>query len=603
MERLQARVGGPPFRVAPLTFEEALAEAAAGRPTIKCESPDLGRGPSVAGYLTVQGWAFSPAGIERIEVTVDGGEPIEIDYGRSRPDIATSLGTDDPWLGYAMRLDATPWGQGPHQVGVIATDRGGNRIGQMGTVTVSPHRPYRDWLGRQLSVRAEGPATVEVTSSVELGRTLQRLADRGEGGHVVVDGGGQLDPSAPAKLGAALAGGADLAYGDEDAIVEDGGRGADYLKPAWSPELLLSTDYVGPVVAVSAGAATMALRHGEPPATINELCLRLLDAPIRVERVASVLYTANHPRVPRETPGAAAEIRALGSRLGFSPRIEQAPVPGARHVGWEIDGVPLVSLVIPTALAGGLLHRCLESIHLRTSYPNLEVVIVDSSGGGLQADNTILDGVRHTVVRYRGDFNYSRAINLGAAEARGDYLVFLNDDTEARAEDWLERMLEHAQLPGVGVVGAKLLFPDRRIQHGGVNVIPQASGANHLFALLPGDHPGYRGLLELTRNVSAVTGACMMMPTALFGELGGFDEGQRMEYGDTDICLRAVEKGRRVVWTPRAVLWHHENASRGRRGSPADLERFHLRWRGTYARGDPYYPGAFSPQFTYEYAT
>jgi GT2 family glycosyltransferase len=196
-------------------------------------------------------------------------------------------------------------------------------------------------------------------------------------------------------------------------------------------------------------------------------------------------------------------------------------------------------------------------------------------------------------VPYAGRFSFSLAINSGAAAATGEYLVLLNDDTEVRSGDWIERMLEHAITPGVGVVGAKLLYASGEVQHAGVVIAPGGVGAGHINVGFPGDAPGYRGLLDMTHNCSAVTGACLMIGGQLFAQLDGFDESFHSEYSDVDLCLRAIERGRRVVWTPRAVLTHHERSSLPMQANANDQALFAERWSSRYRGVDPYYHPAF----------
>jgi GT2 family glycosyltransferase len=293
-------------------------------------------------------------------------------------------------------------------------------------------------------------------------------------------------------------------------------------------------------------------------------------------------------------------VRAAAERRGRRAELLDTGAPGVRFVDWELADRPLVSIVVPTAYAAGLLDRLLASVR-ESTYREVEVIIVDSSGGRMPDPATLLDGLAHRVVPYRGRFGYSRACNLGAAAAGGERLLFVNDDTEVRTPDWIEQMLKQLAQPKVAAAGALLLFPDRRVQHAGVNVAPHGIGANHMFTGLDGDDFGYRGLLRAVRDCSAVTAACMMVDARAFTDLGGFDQGYEMEYGDTDLCLRLGEAGRRVVWTPRAVLTHHEQASGGPRQQRGDVLRFAARWRERFADGDPLYNPGFSAVWTYEY--
>ena len=187
-----------------------------------------------------------------------------------------------------------------------------------------------------------------------------------------------------------------------------------------------------------------------------------------------------------------------------------------------------------------------------------------------------------------GRFNFSAINNFGAQQARGEYLVFLNNDTQVVDRDWLGALLEQAQRPEVGAVGARLHYPDGRIQHAGL-VLGIGGVADHAFRGLPSPAVTYFGLATVVRNVSAVTAACMMVPRRVFEEVRGFDERLQVALNDVDLCLRLRQRGYLIVYTPRAHLYHHESATRGRLHPPADEELVWNRWGDLIRRGDPYY--------------
>jgi GT2 family glycosyltransferase len=192
------------------------------------------------------------------------------------------------------------------------------------------------------------------------------------------------------------------------------------------------------------------------------------------------------------------------------------------------------------------------------------------------------------VQQWSNPFNYSALNNFGVTHSRGEQLLFLNNDVEVTHGDWLTAMLEHAQRPDVGAVGARLLYGDGRIQHAGVVVGINRVAAN-AFRSWPGQTLGNLRLADLTRDCSAVTGACMMVPRRIFDEVGGFDERLRVVLNDVDLCLKIRQRGYLVVYTPHASLYHYEGSSRGRLHPPPDEKVFEERWRGFLDRGDPYY--------------
>lgn len=190
---------------------------------------------------------------------------------------------------------------------------------------------------------------------------------------------------------------------------------------------------------------------------------------------------------------------------------------------------------------------------------------------------------------YNEPFNFSRMNNIAAAQAQGDYLVFLNDDTEVISPAWLEAMIEHAQTSGVGVVGGKLLYPDGSIQHGGMFLVQQGAGTRHAFRYLRQAQNSYFNLLGVVRNCSAVTFACALVAKRIFDEAGGLDENLKVECNDVDFCLRVIEKGYRNVWTPFSVLYHKELASRVKTHYPEDIAGYWKKWETLTAKGDPYF--------------
>ena len=246
----------------------------------------------------------------------------------------------------------------------------------------------------------------------------------------------------------------------------------------------------------------------------------------------------------------------------------------------------------------GLLKRCVESIRTVTDYQPFEIMVVDNGSierdtleflRQAEADNTL------RVVAETGPFNYSRLNNRAAAKARGDILVFLNNDTEVDEPGWLTEMVSHAARAEVGAVGARLWYPDETLQHGGV-ILGLGGVAGHAFPHIPRGHPGYFNRAMLQQNCSAVTGACMAVRKSVFEELGGFDEENlAVSFNDIDFCLRLTQRGYRIGWSPYANLIHHESASRGHQRTleeQAEFERavdyMQTTWGAELLR-DPFY--------------
>jgi glycosyltransferase involved in cell wall biosynthesis/SAM-dependent methyltransferase len=395
----------------------------------------------------------------------------------------------------------------------------------------------------------------------------------------------------------------DLIYSDEDKLEPDGRHVDPFFKPDWSPEYFLTcmyTCHLG-VYRTALVRELGGFRSELDSAQDYDLALRIVARSHRVGHIPDVLYhwrklPNSTARSHRAKPQAfETACRALASYLtikGQPGRVEPGPFAGLHRVRFNILGRPKVSIVIPTAsrparIRGhdtSFISHCVQSIRRSTRYPHYEIITVDNDDmpPDLQRE---LDRWKVRRVSFTDEFNLASKMNLGAAKADGDHLLFLNDDTEIITPDWLECMLEYSQQPEIGAVGAKLLFPDGRIQHVGVVLLD--GDPCHPFYANGGKDMGYWAGNYLTRNTSAVTGACLMTRADLFHELGGFDEAFPLNYNDVDYCLRVNERGKRVVFTPYAQLYHYEGATKSGI-TPEELEAFKKRWQDKWSR-DPYY--------------
>jgi GT2 family glycosyltransferase len=403
---------------------------------------------------------------------------------------------------------------------------------------------------------------------------------------------------------------ADIVYSDEDWLSEKGRREDPLFKPDWGPDLLLSTNYLERFgilrrqLVAEIGGFRAAAGRGQ----VYDLVLRLTERTDRIAHVPKVLY--HNRRQPTTVDTALArhaanrdEARVLVEALhrrGIHARtttLFARKGPRGYATRLELRQRPLVSIIIPTRNRRALLQTTLESIWSRTDYDRYEIIIVDN-------DSTESDSVEYLaslpprcqVHRWSKPFNYSALNNIGVQHSRGEQLLFLNNDVEVIQPDWLTAMLEHAQRSEVGAVGARLLYGDGRIQHAGVVVGINRVAAN-AFRSWPGQTIGNLRLADLTRNCSAVTGACMMVPRRIFDDVGGFDEGLRVVLNDVDLCLKIRQRGYLVVYTPHASLYHYEGSSRGRLHPPPDEKVFEARWKDFLDRGDPYYNPNLSDRY------
>jgi len=329
-----------------------------------------------------------------------------------------------------------------------------------------------------------------------------------------------------------------------------------------------------------------------------DLMLRATERARSVVHVSEVLY---HWRMvegsaagdPLAKPWAHdASKRALADALdrrGEAAWIEPGPFPGAYHTRRRILRDLSVSVIIPFRDSAPLLRACVDSLDSGTGHDRFEIVLVDNDSSDpetLALVDMLVRRANVRCIRQPGPFNWSVINNAAAATCSSDALLFLNDDIVAGRDGWMAAMLEHAQRPEVGAVGARLLFPDRSVQHAGV-VVGLGALAGHLFREMPPGELGYMAWASLTREWSAVTGACMMCRASVFRELGGFDEVYAVGFNDVDFCLRLHESGYRVLYTPNAELVHHESKTRGMYGYGADHDTFLRRWADVLRAGDP----------------
>jgi O-antigen biosynthesis protein len=367
---------------------------------------------------------------------------------------------------------------------------------------------------------------------------------------------------------------AEVLYSDEDRIDSSGRRFSPRFKTGWNPDLLLAEDYIGRLAVYSRALFQRAggLRQDYEGVHEHDLALRAgaFTSPSRIRHIPAVLCHrgGEPPAGPDAVHRAAQSRRAVEDFIrsrGATATVSPAPgAPLCHQVAWRLPTLPLVSIIVPTRDRADLLERCIDGLLHRTDYPFIEIIIGDNESEQLATKN-LFERLETTgqvrILKFAGPFNWSAANNQMAREARGDVLVFLNNDIEVTEPGWLLEMATHAMRTEIGAVGAKLVFSDGSIQHAGVWLVPE--GATHFFHRAGPGESGYLNQLILTRNVSAVTGACLAIRRVLFCEFGGFDTELQVSYSDIDLSVRLVEAGYRIVWTPYAELIHLESASRG----------------------------------------
>jgi ADP-heptose:LPS heptosyltransferase/GT2 family glycosyltransferase len=387
---------------------------------------------------------------------------------------------------------------------------------------------------------------------------------------------------------------ADFLYSDERRLNPGTGEIEAFFKPQWSPDLLLSTNYVGQLWCARVDLVHRALAATENPLLQGsyELVLRLTEAAKTIRHVPSVLCE----RPPGNFGDAAQDRLALDRairRRGIAASVLPGIVGGTYRLKRELLADGLVSIIIPTRAAQGMIERCIDTIRSRTRHRNFEIVCIENIPPEDAHWRDWLGAYADRVISTEEPFNWSRFNNRAVAAARGAFLLFLNDDTEIVDPDWLTVLLEHAQRPEIGVVGPLLLYPDRRIQHAGMFLAAMGQG-RHAFRHAEDDDPGYFGLALTERNVMAVTGACLMIRRETFDRLGGFDEARDIVNNDLDFCLRVWQAGLHTVYTPHTRLVHYEAISRADIADDFDAAAFATKWRDIFLAGDPF----FSPHLS-----
>jgi len=393
--------------------------------------------------------------------------------------------------------------------------------------------------------------------------------------------------------------GYDVIYSDEDKLDDATGKLVEpFFKPDWSPEYFRGVMYVGHLLCVRREvAAKTRFDSAFDGAQDFEFMLRVSETGARIGHIPRVLYHW------RKTPGSIAAkgdakpqigaiqqnaVNAHLGRLHFPARAEQTQHPHRLKIEPAPRSTfPPVSIIIPTKDAPELLDRCLRSISEKTSYPRFEVILMDNE---TTDERSLLLMRQHPLRRiaFPNPFNFSRANNQGATAATGDFLVFLNNDTEIVTEDWLEQMVYYAEQPDVGAAGALLVYEDRTVQHAGV-ALGMRGTADHTMRGFAMGGDGYAGSLACAREVSALTGACLMIRKSLFEEIGGFNEHFFTAYQDVDLCLRLRERGLRLICTPQALVVHHESVSRKTYYDMVDRALLLDQWESVIEEGDPYY--------------
>lgn len=355
-------------------------------------------------------------------------------------------------------------------------------------------------------------------------------------------------------------------YGDE--LICAFPTNKEYYKPDWSEDLILSLPYVRGLFVVRTSLIPELNQSGEVYG-FYDLVLKVSEQAKSIYHIPAILTQRSEDPSPLVSEKLAAVVQHALDRRGIAAHAQAGEREGTVRVRYSVRGSPLVSIIIPTKDQHEVLQKCLQSISISTTYKNIEIIIVDN-GSAEPESIAALSRARTTygarILSYPLPYNFSAINALAAAAARGEYLIFLNDDTEVLSPEWIESLLEHTQREEVGIVGCKLLFPRRTLQHAGVVIGINEQGARGIAAHwqkhIPDSSDSYFYFAHVVRNVSAVTAACMMIKKTVFEKSGGFDENLASDFNDVDLCLRLMQSGKRIIYTPYAALFHDESKNR-----------------------------------------
>ncbi|MEA4812730.1 MAG: glycosyltransferase family 2 protein [Anaerolineaceae bacterium] len=384
----------------------------------------------------------------------------------------------------------------------------------------------------------------------------------------------------------------DFIYSDEDKIDSFGHRYDPYFKPDWNPLLFLGQNYLNHLTAIRRSLVenVREFRKGLEGSQDWDLYLRVIEktSSKKIVHIPRILYhwraTAGSTALAIEEKSYVVNVQRKVltdhfARIGTDVKIEKLE-SGYWNTQFSCPGLkPMVSIIIPTRDKTKLLRRCVESILLKTSYDNYEILIVDNSSQedeSIKYLNLLKRNEKIRVIDFPEPFNFSRINNYAVSQSQGSIVLLLNNDTEIITPDWLEQLISYSNMPEIGAVGTMLYYPDKTIQHAGV-ILGIGGVAAHAYSGFSKGSSGQFGRLGLVQNMSAVTAACLAIEKKKYLEVGGLNEEDlKIAFNDVDFCIRLLEKGYRNLWTPHVELYHFESASRGYEDTPEKKKRFEL---------------------------
>ncbi len=592
------------------------------------DAPTVAQCEKICDTIIVEGWIASIQGIEAVEIYVDTNLIGQAHYGIMRADILSAYPKmhNAARSGFSCQIGTTELDTGQHTLKVIARSRSGRAKQWDREFTLENSSRYEKWLQSSESAYAHIlPAMNNLfTILIKIDRgddrallkqTLQSLAMQTHqkfeiivcvaatesreitslfeasgltGGVVIAENWGKQLSGCAGQLAGVLEIGdvlvpwaltvfdevfhtcpqLGLVYADEDCLL-NGARCKPVFKPGWSPLFLASFNYIGrPWFArksIMISAMSVAAATGEKDIDEHKLLNALGQYCDSVAHIPTVLVSRPE-------------------NLQANPPFVETRIKSNNALVY-----PKVSIIIPTRLSNlDIVERCFAGLCKLTDYPDMEVIVVVNNVKDPASGDSYLTKWPFKVIYWDKPFNWSGINNLGVAHATGEYLLFMNDDVESLEKNWLKNMADLLVVEGVGVVGSRLEYPNKTIQHLGVNFVDYGGGARHLFRFCTGNEPGLQWIMKYPREVSAVTGACLLTTRACFAALEGFDEQLPLVSNDVDFCLRAIENGYSIMIQPDSALIHHEGISRAGMPEAEDVSRFWAKWEAFLRRGDFY---------------
>ena len=352
----------------------------------------------------------------------------------------------------------------------------------------------------------------------------------------------------------------EIIYTDNDNLDESGNRINPFFKPDWSPYLFFSMNYLSPLCFIRKEIFVKLPINEISSSTLHyEVILKATEVSKKIKHVSLPLCSVSQKSFSNQFLEKKNILSSYFERKKINATVGANAESGIFNIKFNFENNPLVSIIIPTKNNKKILNRCVESIKKNTSYKNFEIIIVDNNSTSTGV-KSYYESISCTILDYKDSFNFSKMNNYAVKHAKGDFLLFLNDDTKVLEPDWLQEMIGVCSQNDVGAVGAKLVYSDNTIQHAGIVILDTGAGF-HPFQNVSQNSNKYFNLINVMRDCSAVTGACLMTKKEIFAKINGFDDVFDVYYGDADLCLRIIDSGYHVVYTPSVKMLHEGSHS------------------------------------------